>query len=160
MITPDLHARLCRARERLRETSEHRLDLTGIAREAGLSPYYFIRLFAAVFGETPHQWRRRHQLEAARRMLANGSSVTDVCMETGFSSLGSFSSVFKRQFGEPPSAFRRRAVRLGVDRPAKLEPGCISLMLHAWRHPEQFPRSAPNREAGMMRSSTAISENP
>jgi AraC-like DNA-binding protein len=49
-------------------------------------------------------------------------SVTDVCMEVGFSSLGSFSSLFTRRFGEPPSAFRRRV------RTADLTPGCLCLM--------------------------------
>ena len=49
--------------------------------------------------------------------------MTDVCMEVGFSSLGSFSALFARRVGEAPSAFRRRVRSVG-----DLTPGCLSLM--------------------------------
>ncbi len=43
-------------------------------------------------------------------------------MEVGFSSLGSFSTLFARRFGETPSEYRERV------QPADLTPGCLSLM--------------------------------
>jgi AraC-like DNA-binding protein len=58
-------------------------------------------------------------------------SVTDVCMEVGFSSLGSFSALFSRRVGEAPSAYRRRVramVQVPGTLPADLTPGCLSLM--------------------------------
>jgi len=114
---------LCRARELLAGSPEEHLSIKSIAREVAISPYHFIRQFEAVFGMTPHQFRVQSRLDRAKLLLALGEhSVTEVCMEVGFSSLGSFSTLFSRRFGETPSAYRRRVTA------AELEPGCLSLM--------------------------------
>ena len=124
---------LCRARGLLSESTEDRLTIRTIAREIAISPYHFIRQFEAVFGITPHQFRIHSRLEQARLLLAMGGySVTEVCMEVGFSSLGSFSDLFTRKIGESPSNYRRRA-RAMVQVPSnypplQLFPGCLSLM--------------------------------
>jgi transcriptional regulator GlxA family with amidase domain len=87
--------RLCCARDLLRETPDQPLSIRAIAKDAGLSPYQFIRRFHAVFGETPRQFRIRARLDRARELLLLSSlSVTDVCLEVGYSSLGSFSDLF------------------------------------------------------------------
>jgi AraC-like DNA-binding protein len=115
--------RLCRARDVLRQLDDPVPTIQELAREVGISPFHFIRQFEAVFGITPHQYRIQARLERARHLLAAGpQSVTGVCMEVGFSSLGSFSTLFTRRFGESPSAYRRRV------RAADLTPGCLSLM--------------------------------
>jgi AraC-like DNA-binding protein len=81
----------------LREIRDERLTLREVAREADMSPFHFIRQFEAVFGSSPHQFRIGTRLERAKQLLAMGGySVTDVCMEVGFSSLGSFSQLFAR----------------------------------------------------------------
>src|SRR5687767_12403724 len=101
--------RLCQARDLLREASEPSLSIVDVAREVQISPFHFIRQFEAAFGVTPHQFRIQTRLDFAKRLLAMGQhSVTDVCMEVGFSSLGSFSALFTRRVGETPSAYRRR----------------------------------------------------
>ena len=115
---------LCRARDLLREVPEHPLSVEDVAREVAISPFHFIRQFEALFGLTPHQFRMRSRLDRAKQLLAEGRhSVTYVCMEVGFSSLGSFSELFKRRVGTPPSAYRRR-LRPMVQVPQ----GCLSLM--------------------------------
>lgn len=115
--------RLCLARERLQDLDDPAPAIEQLARDVGISPYHFIRQFEAVFGVTPHQYRIQARLDRAKALLATRErSVTDVCMEVGFSSVGSFSALFARRFGEAPSAFRRR-VRLH-----DLTPGCLSLM--------------------------------
>jgi AraC-like DNA-binding protein len=123
--------RLCRARDLLRELREPAPSIEALAREVQISPFHFIRQFEAVFGVTPHQFRIQSRLDRAKQLLATGRhSVTDVCMEVGFSSLGSFSALFTRRVGETPSAYRRR-VRPMVQEPAllaDLTPGCLSLM--------------------------------
>jgi len=85
-----------------------------------------------VFGLTPHQFRIQSRLDRARRLLALGQhSVTQVCMEVGFSSLGSFSDLFTRRVGATPSAYRRRVramVQVPGTLPRHLIPGCLSLM--------------------------------
>jgi AraC-like DNA-binding protein len=124
IVHPSAFRRLCRAKDRLSVDVE--AAVTAVAREAGLSPYHFIRLFAAVFGTTPHQLRTRERLERAKRLLLRDHSVTEVCMEIGFSSLGSFSELFHRRVGVPPSAYRRRLV--AVPRALISLPGCFGLM--------------------------------
>ncbi len=130
-LTPSALTRLCRARDLLRETPERPLSVGAVAKHAGLSPYHFIRRFHAVFGETPHQFRIRARLDRARALLLSDLSVTDVCLEVGCSSLGSFSDFFTRRTGESPSAYRRRMrplVQVPGTMPPQLVPGCLSLM--------------------------------
>lgn len=131
-LEPDVFRRLCRARDALAGVTERTRSVEAVAREAGISPYHFIRRFESVFGATPHQYRIEARLDRARRLLAKGElSVTEVCMEVGFSSLGSFSVLFTRRVGETPSGFRRRArsmVRVPGGLPRELFPGCLSLM--------------------------------
>ena len=108
-----------------------------------MSPFHFIRQFQAVFGETPHQLRIQARLERAKHLLAlSDYSVTDVCMEVGFSSLGSFSDLFSRRVGLPPSAYRRR-VRVFMPAPdglsPQLAPGCLTLMAAAFAIFEKRP---------------------
>ena len=128
----DVLTRLCRARDLLREVHDRTVTIDEAARAAAMSPFHFIRQFSAVFGETPHQARIRSRLDRARLLLATGErSVTDVCMEVGFSSHGSFSALFARRVGISPSEYRRRARSMmavpGTYAP-HLFPGCLSLM--------------------------------
>jgi AraC-like DNA-binding protein len=125
LLGHDTFVRLCRARELLGEVREQPLSIKDVAREAGMSPFHFIRRFEALFGLTPHQFRMRARLDDAKLLLARGHSVTEV----GFDSLGSFSDLFARRIGMAPSAYQRRA-RVLVQAPGALPlfPGCLSLM--------------------------------
>lgn len=134
LLKDDARIRLCRAREMLTAMPDRPLRIDDLAREVQMSPFHFIRQFQSVFGVTPHQFRIASRLEQARVLLAKGHhSVTDVCMEVGFSSLGSFSALFARRVGESPSAYQRR-MRVLVQVPGKLPPalvpGCLSLLAH------------------------------
>jgi AraC-like DNA-binding protein len=142
--------RLCRARDLLREQRDPSPSIAELAREVQISPFHFIRQFEAVFGVTPHQFRIQTRLDAAKHLLAMGHhSVTDVCMEVGFSSLGSFSALFRQRVGEAPSEYRRRVramVQMPGTPPADLTPGCLSLMGRL--SPSAFANSVRNfREA-------------
>src|SRR5262245_28948674 len=104
----ELYRRLLRGRDYLLSSLDSPVRLDDVAREACLSPSHFHRSFTRAFGETPHRYLTHRRLEKAAHALAHGdSSVTDVCIETGFESLGSFSSLFRRQFGMSPREFRR-----------------------------------------------------
>jgi hypothetical protein len=99
-----------------------------------MSSSHFTRQFEAAFGWTPHQYRIRWRLDRARELLAAGNhSVTEVCVEVGFSSLGSFSDLFRRRIGASPSAYQRRLRGLcqvpgQVTR--ELAAGCFTLLGH------------------------------
>jgi AraC-like DNA-binding protein len=119
----------------LREIDAEPLTIDAVAREAAISPFHFIRQFQALFGETPHQYRIRARLERAKELLESSDySVTDVCMEVGFSSLGSFSDLFARRVGVPPSIYRRQHRSTVVLPGAVLvrNRGCLSLMAAAF----------------------------
>ena len=136
MLTNSGFVHLCRARDMLREVHDRPLSIAEVAREAAMSPFHFIRRFESVFGTTPHQFRIESRLERAKHLLVRSDySVTDVCMEVGLSSPGSFSALFARRFGTPPSAYQRQvrpliAVPGGL--PRELVPGCLSLMAAAF----------------------------
>jgi AraC-like DNA-binding protein len=132
MLHPEVLRRLCLARECLRADEEPRPSVSQVARRAGIAPHHFIRLFRAVFGETPHQLRSLAQIERAKHLLVlTDHSVTEICMTVGFSSLGSFSTLFARRAGMTPSAWRRRykpAPGPQPQLPPELIPGCLTLM--------------------------------
>lgn len=132
MLHHELLHRLCLARDWLREDAEPRPSVNQFAARAGIAPHHFIRLFKSVFGETPHQYRSLAQIERAKELLIiTDQNVTEVCMAVGFSSLGSFSTLFARRVGMSPSAWQRRH-RPGHGQPRQLPPalipGCLSLM--------------------------------
>jgi AraC-like DNA-binding protein len=125
VLTPVAFRRLVRAHELL-VTGDAGQTIRDIAGDVGLSPFHLIRQFSALFGATPHQVRTRARLERAKALLASGSAVTEVCMEIGFSSLGSFSSLFTRRVGVAPSSYRRS---VQVPRSfALVPPGCFGLL--------------------------------
>jgi AraC-like DNA-binding protein len=101
--------RICRARDLIRDCYTEPVTLGDCALEAGLSPWHFLRSFRAVFGETPKEFHTRLRLERAKHLLTvTDRSVTEVCYDVGFSSLGTFSVLFKRRVGFSPREFRRR----------------------------------------------------
>jgi AraC-like DNA-binding protein len=109
LIPDDLFARVLRARTRVRDAYAEPLTVASLARTAHLSPWHFLRVYTAAFGETPGHNLGRVRLARARDLLARGASVTEACFAVGFSSLGSFSARFARDFGVTPRAFQRAA---------------------------------------------------
>jgi AraC-like DNA-binding protein len=131
-VERDLFRRLCLARDLLREASAEPLSVAQVADEVTISRFHFIRRFEGLFGATPHEYRVRVRIERAKELLARGEhSVTDTCLEVGFTSLGSFSTLFRRHVGASPSDYRRAARALIVvpgEIPRVLVPGCLTLM--------------------------------
>ncbi|MEO8704508.1 MAG: AraC family transcriptional regulator [Kofleriaceae bacterium] len=101
--------RLLRAHDQIRACGGEPLTVHALAKTAGLSPYLFVRSFGEAFGQTPHDFLIDVRVEHAKRALAAGTSVTETCMALGLSSLGSFSTMFKRRTGASPAAWQRRA---------------------------------------------------
>lgn len=87
------------------------IGLDGVAAQAGLSSFHFLRLFSQVLGVTPHQYLVRSRLRHAARLLADDAhrSVTDVALDVGFADLSNFVRTFHRAAGVSPSAFRKAA---------------------------------------------------
>src|SRR5262245_54044324 len=107
IVDGHLFRRLVRARDFLTETYDEPILIEDAAAEAGMSRFHFLRSYARAFGETPHAYLQRVRLERAMDRLARGASVTDVCFDVGYNSLGSFSTLFARRVGQPPSVWQR-----------------------------------------------------
>ena len=100
---------LRRARDLIDRDYAKPLDVPTMAEKALMSPAHFSRQFRAAYGETPYSYLMTRRIERAKALLRRGDlSVTDVCMEVGCTSLGSFSSRFTELVGESPSAYRAR----------------------------------------------------
>lgn len=103
----ETYRRLHRAKDFLDSNLNTPLALGEVASVAWLSPHHFLRQFQQLFGETPRQYQTRRRMEAARDLLIRTDQpVTDICFSLGFESLGSFSWLFRRLHGSPPSRYR------------------------------------------------------
>jgi AraC family transcriptional regulator len=86
------------------------IDLESAAREFGLSPFHFLRLFARILGVTPHQYLIRSRLRRAARLLADETkSITEVALDVGFGDLSNFVRTFHRAAAVSPRCFRQAA---------------------------------------------------
>src|SRR5690348_18443319 len=105
--TEDNNRRLLRARDAMDRSYAHALDVPSLAGIACVSEAHFIRTFRATFGETPHRYLQRRRVERAMFLLRETDrSLTEICLDVGFNSLGTFSRTFRDIVGEPPTAYR------------------------------------------------------
>ena len=105
VVPPVRH--LLRARDLADARYFEPLTVAEMARAAGLSPAHFSREFKRAFGESPHQYLLTRRLERAAALLRNTDRpVTEICFAVGLSSLGSFTSSFRRVYGTTPLAYR------------------------------------------------------
>ena len=121
---------LLRAKDLVDARYREPLDVAALAGAAHLSPAHFSRQFRATFGETPHRYLQRRRVERAMELLRETDRpVTEICLDVGFNSLGTFSRTFCRIVGEPPSRYRARYVAGGA---ALRVPACWAM---AWMRP-------------------------
>lgn len=121
---------MLRARDAIDRDYAESLEIPMLAEIAHVSQAHFIRVFKSTFGETPHRYLQRRRVERAMFLLRETErSVTEICFEVGFGSLGTFSRTFTAIVGEPPTTYRWRAADL-----TKV-PSCFT---KAWTRPSSF----------------------
>jgi len=126
----DTNRRMLRARDAMDRDYAQPLDVPTLARIAYVSEAHFIRTFRATFGETPHRYLQRRRVERAMFLLRETDrSVSEICLDVGFASLGSFGRTFRDIVGESPTSYRLRAGDL------RAVPACFS---KAWMRPSSF----------------------
>ena len=104
----DFNRRLLRARDAMDRSFAEPLDVRTVAAVAHVSPAHFSRSFRTVFGETPHRYLQRRRVERSMFLLRETDrSVTDICFDVAFTSLGTFSRTFREIVGESPSVYRQ-----------------------------------------------------
>lgn len=130
-----LFAAHCRMRDRA--TDAEYPGLADLARQAGMSPFHFLRLFRAMFRTTPHQQAMQFRLAHAKTLLVETDlPVTEICFACGYESLGSFSLLFRRATGWSPRAFRREQRRrlwaIPLTLPPAVAPFCLLDGFRGW----------------------------
>jgi transcriptional regulator GlxA family with amidase domain len=124
-VTPEELANLThlrRARDLMDREYSRPLEVAQLARAALMSTAHFSRQFRAAYGETPYSYLMTRRIERAKALLRSADmSVTEVCLEVGCCSLGSFSASFTQIAGETPTAYRARDHRA-----LESVPGCIA----------------------------------
>ena len=122
----EANRRLLRARDAMDRTYAQPLNIPLLAEIACVSEAHFIRTFRQTFGETPHRYLQRRRVERSMFLLRETDrSITDICLDVGFSSLGTFSRTFSDIVGMSPVAYRRGAN-------VKSAPTCATM---AWTRP-------------------------
>lgn len=120
---------MLRARDAIDRGYAEPLDIAALAEIALVSQAHFIRRFRDTFGETPHRYLQRRRIERAMALLRTTDwSVTRICFEVGFASLGTFSRTFRKVVGQSPSTYRSQAEHWSV-------PTCFAM---AWTRPSSF----------------------
>ena len=135
----ETNRRMLRARDAMDRAYAEPLDIPALAKIALVSEAHFIRVFRATFGETPHRYLQRRRVERSMFLLRETNrSVTEICLDVGFNSLGTFSRTFREIMGQSPAAYRRRAAPVAA-------PGCFAM---AWMRPSMpLPQASSFGEA-------------
>lgn len=125
----ELNRRMLRARDAIDRAYAQPLDIPHLAGVASVSEAHFIRTFRATFGETPHRYLQRRRVERAMFLLRETkTSITDICLDVGFGSLGTFSRTFNEIVGESPTDYRARGTVINA-------PTCFTM---SWMRPSSF----------------------
>ena len=109
-ISPDVYRKIIAAKLYMDSNFHEGIDLAGISRKACISRFHFHRLFRRIYNKTPHQYLTEKRIGLALELLGGKTlTVTEICSQVGFESMGSFSVLFKREIGFPPSGYRNIA---------------------------------------------------
>ena len=109
MASLPVERHLLRAKDHVDAWYAEELDVAALAARAGMSPAHFSRAFRKAFGVSPHGYLLTRRLERAAALLrGTDRTVADICASVGLSSVGSFTTSFRRMFAVTPTAYRRQ----------------------------------------------------
>jgi transcriptional regulator GlxA family with amidase domain len=129
MTAAPAYLHLLRAKDAIDRRFAEPLDVATLAQTALASEAHFARSFKRAFGETPMRYLTRRRIERAADLLRETDRpITEVSLDVGFTSIGSFGNAFSALMGEPPTAYRDR--HRGA--PPPQVPACFTLM---WTRP-------------------------
>ncbi|NKJ20186.1 helix-turn-helix transcriptional regulator [Dyella sp. SG609] len=127
-------ARLRRVRDRIDREYARPLNVEALASDIGMSAGHLSRQFRLAYGESPYSYLMTRRIERAMSLLRRGDlAVTEVCLEVGCASLGTFSTRFAELVGMSPGAYRKQQARITSGLPS-----CVA---------RQVTRPIRNREA-------------
>jgi AraC-like DNA-binding protein len=139
-IAPDVYKKIITAKVYIDENFHEAIDLDCLSRQACLSRYHFHRLFTRIYQKTPHQYLTQKRIGQARKWLAGETpvpyrpeahkqlTVSEICNNVGFESIGSFSVLFKKEIGVAPQNYRNKALlkkQQAEEQPRSFIPHCF-----------------------------------
>lgn len=128
-ITADVYQRIVSAKIFIDENFDQPLDLNIISRHSCISRFHFHRLFTRIYRKTPHRYLTQKRIDNAKQLLdGNELSVSEICNNVGFESIGSFSVLFKKEIGFAPQYYRNLAYQkkqLAKEQPKRFIPHCF-----------------------------------
>ena len=84
-------------------------ELNGWGKRSGIQPKTIYSEVPKIqMGTNPRSFINYHKIEAAKKLLLDGQSVTDTAMELSFSSSNYFSAVFRRYTSLSPTEYVKR----------------------------------------------------
>jgi AraC family transcriptional regulator of adaptative response/methylated-DNA-[protein]-cysteine methyltransferase len=105
-VEPAQHAQTIADICRLIEAAESLPRLDELAARAGLSPWYFHRVFKAQTGLTPKDYAAAHRAKCVRNELKRSNTVTDAIINAGYNSNSRFYEKSSQLLGMKPTDFR------------------------------------------------------
>ena len=116
MIRDAQYKKVCLGRDYLTKHYASCFDLGEVADYSCMSKYHFCRVFSEVFGESPYQYIAKIRIEQAKKLLITSKfSINDICEKVGYSSIGSFSVLFRKKTGMSPTQYRAKLWKLAKD---------------------------------------------
>ncbi|MGC4035054.1 MAG: AraC family transcriptional regulator [Chitinophagaceae bacterium] len=127
-LNTEIYQRIVSAKIFIDENYNGPINLDDVSGQAYFSRFHFHRLFTRIYRRTPHQYITQKRLDKAKLLLTENKSVTEVCNEVGFESIGSFSVLFKKEIGFAPQYYRNMAYKKKMEQkaePKKAIPFCF-----------------------------------
>jgi AraC family transcriptional regulator len=84
------------------------LSIIDLAQVAGMSPYYFLRMFKKSMHVTPRQYIIQTRIDRAKELLRSRElSIADIALQCGFTNQSHFTNIFRQLTETTPKAYRR-----------------------------------------------------
>jgi transcriptional regulator GlxA family with amidase domain len=128
--SPVLLRRLLRAKDKMDGAPHEEWTIQRLAQVSAVSVAYFAREFKKAFGLPPHRYLLTRRIERATALLRDTDlSITEIALQTGWTSLGTFGRIFRDITGASPGELR--ASQRSVPQVGEQIPECV--IRHAQR---------------------------
>ncbi len=127
-LTTEIYQRIVSAKVYIDDNYQKSINLEQISQKAFLSRFHFHRLFRRIYQKTPLEYITKKRIDKAKMLLSENKLVSEVCNEVGFESIGTFSNLFKKEIGFPPTYYRNMAwlkKQQAKEQHKKFIPGCF-----------------------------------
>jgi AraC family transcriptional regulator len=92
----------------IRSNLSQDLSIADLAQVAGMSPYYFMRMFKKSMHVTPRQYIIQMRIDRAKELLRSRElSIVDIALQCGFTNQSHFTNLFRQLTEITPKAYRR-----------------------------------------------------